>query len=97
MLKQALVLQARPAALCALVLAMPLKPMTMEDWDEMMSCSQIPGRGWMGACIAWNNHEDKIAKEKAEQAAKDKEKYKRVSNDRSRSPKQNAGDSKNSK
>ena len=79
---------------------MPLQPMTMDDYEEMMQCSQIPGRGWLGACYAVHNHLDKTEKEEEEQKAKDKDKeldkgqVDGDSRDRSRSPKQKAGDPK---
>lgn len=82
---------------------MPLKPPTQEDYEELMSCSQEPGRGWLGAAYAIYNHLDKVKKEEDEQKAKDKDSVvdltkgdnaAKSSKSRSRSPKQNAGGSK---
>ena len=82
---------------------MPLKPPTQEDYEELMSCSQEPGRGWLGAAYVIYNHLEKIEKEEGEQRAKDKgnvvdltngDNTAKGSKSRSRSPKQNAGGSK---
>ena len=70
-----------------------------EHYEDLMSCSQIPGRGWLGAAYAVYNRMEKLEKEE-EKKAKDKESVvdltegndaAKSSKSRSRSPKQKAG------
>ena len=43
-----------------------------EQYEDLMSCSQIPGRGWLGAAYAVYNRMEKLEKEE-EKKAKDKD------------------------
>ena len=42
---------------------MPLKELTQEDIDNLYSCSQRPGGGWMGAAMIIHRHYEKLENE----------------------------------
>ena len=42
---------------------MPLKELTQEDIDNLYSCSQRPGGGWMGAAMTMYRHYENLEKE----------------------------------
>jgi len=39
---------------------MPFKELTQEDMDNLYSCSQRPGGGWMGAAMTIHRHYEKL-------------------------------------
>lgn len=66
----------RPFIAFCFVAAMS-RPLTDEDFQAMMSCSQVPGRGWLGASYAIFNQLERVEKEekeKEEQEKKDEQK-----------------------
>lgn len=47
------------------------RPLTDDDFQEMMSYSQVPGSGWLGASYAIFNQLERVEKEEKEKEQKE--------------------------